>query len=346
MWYIEMGGNHINNNKHIFQRNIFTSINNKSEIRKKFNNIDVYSTIFQYDNEDQNNSRLYGPMYLDLDMNICSDSQYEILKQEVQRITAYLNIHYDIPIEYLRFFFSGNKGFHILIPVNVLDIKPDKRLNEYYKAFAKEISTNTLYDVIDTRIYDKKRLFRLPNSINSKSGLYKVPITYENFLKFKYSEIKKYASKPQKISNTETKKVSTAINKYNAIIDKLIANEESNRKRIRTLAKNVDLSKISFPKCISKIFEEGVEHGMRKETAVILASALFQKGIDFDTVSSFMHKWNINKVNPPINEHELNSTIKSAYSFTQSGRRYGCSSIINLDLCPDNKNCSLRKNKK
>ena len=339
MWYIEMGGNHNPYKKGIFQRNIFTSLKDKKDIRKKFNNTDVYATIYQYNNKDIDKSDLYGPMYLDLDLDIDSDAAYEILKNELKKIVTFLNLRYEIPIEYMRFYFSGKKGFHIFIPASVFGIQPDKKLNIYYKALAKEISKNTVYDVIDLRIYDNKRLVRLANSINSKSRLYKVPITYDNILLFSYSDIKEYAKEPKHLKYEKPQYVEKAAENFKNIITQL---EEEKKKKKYTIPKNVDISKVKFPECIKNIFENGASKGSRNNTAVILASALFQKGIDYDTGFQLLNKWNHEKVDPSINDNELTATIRSAYNLVQAGKRYGCNAINDLGLCVG-KECRLYK---
>ena len=66
---------------------------------------------------------------------------------------------------------------------------------------------------------------------------------------------------------------------------------------------------------------------------IILSSALFQKGIDYNTVLSMMNTWNENKVTPSLSQSELEITINSAYRQVQNGRRYGCASIKNNGLC-------------
>lgn len=341
MWYVEMGGTYIINSQKIFGRKIYTSIDKKTEIRGKFNNTDVYATVFQYNKDDQNDSDLFGPMYLDLDMEFNSNEEYSKLKADLARIITYLNLQYDIPIDYIKFYFTGKKGFHLMIPAKVFNIKPDKDLNVYYKIIAKELSENTILPIIDIKIYDKKRLLRLPNSINGKTGLYKVPITYDNILKFTYEEIREYATSPKNVTFKEVQPVDKAINKYNAI--KTTLKEVALQKqRNRAIPTNVDLSKVKFPNCIQDIYKNGCAEGNRNNTTIILASAFFQQGVDFDTTSSMLHKWNDERNDPSLSESEINTTVLSAYQQVQSGRRYGCASIKDSGLCVG-KECKIYK---
>lgn len=331
-WYIEMGGSYIINSQKVFGRKIYTTINKKSEVRKKFNNTDVYATVFQYNNEDQNLSDLFGPLYLDLDMDFHTDTEYKKLKDDLSRIITYLNLQYGIPTNYIKFYFTGKKGFHLIIPTTVFNIKPDKDLNVYYKTIAKELSENTIQPVIDLKIYDKKRLFRLPNSINGKTGLYKVPITYDDIMSFSYEDIIEYASSPKQVTVDTAKPVDKAINKVEEIKAALQAVEDR-KKRNRTIPTNVDLSKVKFPSCILEIFKVGCAEGNRNNTTVILASAFFQQGADYDTVLTMINKWNDTKNDPALSEMEVQATVNSAYQQVQDGRRYGCASIRDMGLC-------------
>lgn len=341
MWYVEMGGTYIINSQKVFGRKIYTTIDKKSEMRKKFNNTDVYATVFQYNNEDQNQSDLFGPMYLDLDMEFHNDNEYSKLKADLTRIVTYLNLQYGIPTKYIKFYFTGKKGFHLIIPAKVFNIKPDKNLNVYFKSIAKELSENTIMPIIDLKIYDNKRLFRLPNSINGKTGLYKVPITYENILNFSYEEIREYASEPKNLDTVEVTLIDKAVNKLNEIKTAL-KEAEIKKAKSRKIPTNVDISKVKFPSCIKEIFNTGCAEGNRNNTTIILASAFFQQGVSYDDTFTMINKWNSEKNDPALSDMEIQTTVMSAYQQVQAGRRYGCSSIRDAGLCVG-KECKIYK---
>lgn len=343
--YIEMGGIYKINNKSIFGRKVYVDISNGvseiEKIRKRFNNIDVYATILQYDKEDQNKSNLYGPLYLDLDMDFNNDNEYQKIKQDLYRIVTYLNLQYGIPTKYIKFFFTGKKGFHLIISPIVFQIKPNNDLNILYKEIAKELNDNTIYKIVDTKIYDKKRLLRLVNSINGKTGLYKVPITYENICAFSYEEIREYAKEIKKLSYEKPIPIDKAINKINSIFENM---KQLNIRKAASIIipKNVDISKIDFPSCIKSIFNNGVTEGNRNNTTQILASALFQKGISLETGLNIIHKWNLEKNSPSLSDSEIEITVNSAYQQIIEGKRYGCSSIKDMELCVGNE-CKIFK---
>ncbi len=97
---------------------------------------------------------------------------------------------YGIPADQLTLSFSGCKGFHIGIPSTAFGAEPSADLPQIFRKMAQEIAGDIK---IDTAIYDKNRLWRLPNSINGKSGLFKIPLNYEELAKLDSDAIKKLA---------------------------------------------------------------------------------------------------------------------------------------------------------
>ena len=330
MWYIEMGGMYNINDQKIFGRKIYVEPNKISEIRKKFNNLDVYATILSYNKEVQNDSDLYGPMYLDLDLNIETESDYNILKSDLCNIVSYLEENYGIPNHYIKYYFTGKKGFHLIIGADIFDVMPDNNLNVYYKEIAKELNRATITQLIDTKIYDKKRLLRLPNSINGKTGLYKVPVTYNQILSMTFAEMKEYASSPKPIIKVKTAPCEKAINRLNEIKD-LITKPKQKQKDINIKVRPIN--DIIPPSCIYNILDNGAQEGNRNNTTIILASSFFQNGASYQDTLDLVTQWNELKNDPALPEAEVATTVASAYQQVKSGRRYGCNSIKECGLC-------------
>lgn len=339
MRYIEIGGVYKDINS--FGRGLYIDPIEVDSIRNRFNNTDVYCTVYSYEeNKIQDESNLFGPFYLDLDMDFKNDIEYKRLIRDLKIIVTSLHMDYGIDKEFINFFFTGKKGFHLIINPLLFGIKPCNKLNVYYKEIAKDLNNKTVHKVVDTRIYDNKRLFRLPNSINSKSGLYKVPISYEDLCKLSYEEIKKYASSPKVINiNNNITKIEKAYNKFNEIKKRIEFEEEI--KNTRVFDKQIDISEIKLPKCMINVINNGSNKGQRNNTAVILASAFFQRGVNFEQTMQLINEWNELKNVPSLPYKELETTVLSAYSMAQVGKGYGCTSIKDLGLCTEN--CRLNK---
>lgn len=330
MWYIEMGGMYNIKGQRIFGRKIFVDPEKISEIRKKFNNIDVYATILSYNKEVQNDSDLYGPMYLDLDLNIETEEDYSILKKDLINIVTYLEMWYGIPSSYIKYYFTGKKGFHLIINPDIFDVTPDNNLNVYYKEIAKELNKATETELIDTKIYDKKRLIRLVNSINSKTGLYKVPVTYEQIVTMSFAEMREYASSPKSIIKVNTESCEKAVNRLREIKEQI--NKPKEQKHNGDI-KIRNIEEINIPDCIQYILDNGATEGNRNNTTIILASSFLQNGASYKDTLEIVTEWNELLNDPCLPQSEVVTTVASAYQQVKSGRRYGCTSIKECGLC-------------
>jgi len=82
----------------------------------------------------------------------------------------------NIEDKYVRCYFTGKKGFNIEVPSRLFDIEPSENLNEIVKSIALRIAEGV---EVDTKIYDKVRLYRIPNSIHEGTSLYKIPLTVD-----------------------------------------------------------------------------------------------------------------------------------------------------------------------
>ena len=222
--YIELGGK----DGDIFRRKIVIDVKDKEQVLKRQNFTDTYSTIYRYDNKNQDMANIIGPLYIDLDINDLQQD-FEKLKRDVLLLCRRLKTMFHLTDDNLQIFFSGSKGFHILVPHTVFGIKPSKDLNDKYKLIALELKSYTITKSVDTRIYDSKRLFREPNTINSKTGLYKVQMSLEQIRDIKYEELLKYASTPKELKEVDNTYNVNADISFNSLIEEI---KERQRKTV------------------------------------------------------------------------------------------------------------------
>ena len=165
------------------------------EYFSKDRNYDAYCSAFQFDKyvleyvkiaggikgfgEEAGTGKVYSEiMWFDIDINKVNINLIEV-QTATKQLIANLNKKYEVYTDDLMIFFSGCKGFHIGLHNKLFDgliFKGGHDLNDRIKMMAMEIADGVS---IDTSIYNKNRIFRIPNSINEKSGLYKIPISYE-----------------------------------------------------------------------------------------------------------------------------------------------------------------------
>lgn len=167
--------------------------------KKKF--VDCFKTYFQYPEEFLKHFNATGSVSgykgscnsgffpIDIDSKSLQDAF-----DKTKSLLIKLMREFNVDLRKLRIYFSGSKGFHIEIPAKLFGgFIPSPRLHEEFKALAKLISKD-----VDGSIYEKLRLWRIGNTINSKSGLYKIPLTLDEMFSLTIDEIKKIAQMPRR----------------------------------------------------------------------------------------------------------------------------------------------------
>lgn len=343
-YYSEFGGH----NGQFFRRNLFFCIGEDTydeeiaKFRKDYNNTDIYQCVYSYSNKENiDESLLYGPLYFDLDGDIHND--FEALRHDAISIVTYFTNELGLNHEEINVYFSGAKGFHIIISPFVLGIDPASNLNEIYKAWANYLYETHNIKSLDLKIYDKRRLLRLPGSINSKTGLFKILVSHKLLGKITEEELRARAENPLSAMITAKEKdmnLAAARNFYS----KSQGFYDKNKKVGATSSKHINIEeKKELLPCIKYLLEEGVAKGNRNNILSILSNALIQSGYSLEETLDLMHEWN--KYNdPPLSFREIEATTRSSYSMVLDGRGYGCSSIKEYGYCVED--CKLLEQEK
>lgn len=310
-----------------FKREIIKSPKQLGKLVKYFNNKDVYLGCYY-----KLDRLMYGDFYLDFDCDLEND--FSILKEEVTVIYNQIKRDFNLSDEHLQLYFSGAKGFHLIVAPHNLGFSLCNTLNEDYKKMAfyyKKISS-----FVDTKIYDDRRVFRMPNSINSKTGLYKIPLTYDELILSNYKMICELAQTPRVISSN--KYISNAHSENNkAIQQKIILSinkEEEAQRKLQSKVFNKELlsQDVIFP-CIDRMLDAIHSEGERNKRLIIIASHLLQKGISLEETTEYLSSWNQGHLSPPLDEREVSATVNSANYQLKNGKRFGCKSILEIGEC-------------
>lgn len=270
--------------------------------------IDCYTTYFRFDdlflehfnNNYQSVSKYQGKCISDY---IPIDIDNKNLNESLRICRDFVNnlkYEYDIEPDSLGIFFSGSKGFHIEIPVGLLgDIKPSSDLPVKYKRFILSFGSWGF----DTAIYEKVRLWRVENSFNSKSGLYKVRLTPNELYSLPLKEIQQIASKPRDSSNFPTYD-DWDCNKNLSLLWKEAVKITKPKKKLISSKQNYDFDFLS----------KGVQKGYRNDTAFKNAKKLKRVGIQKLDTSVMLIAWN--QLNdPPLLKKEINRVVTSVFAY-------------------------------
>jgi hypothetical protein len=336
--YIE-GGCHLPNDR--FMRNRMMVASQIDAFRNEFNNTGLYLSAYWYDSEEVKDANLYGNFYLDFD----NEDDFERARRDAMNAVHYLctyNSGCRIPERFIRVFFSGKKGLHIVVPAIVFGIEPDRNLNEYFRMMAELILIRTKGDDFkkdkeestDLKIYDRRRLFRVPNSIHQSTGLFKVPLTTDELKTATYEEILFKA----KTSAMPTWEAAHEINRARTFyLESLDVWKNRFEKRF-SKDKKFDLKPLDFtPACIQELIEAGPQKGKRNNTAAALVSFFKRQGYSEQESWDSMVEWN----NGSLSDQELKTCMKSVY---HGDYQYGCSTLEKLATCVEHQ-CKLWRGK-
>jgi len=319
------------------------------QFRQAYNNQGVYQTAMQYINpiwyQDHKGKWLinaaeslkWGDFYLDFDTVIESETDYQKLKEDVRIALRYITVIMSIDINQVRFFYSGGKGIHLTIPAITLGLEPHVALNQIYKMIAEDIKTYCKHNTLDTKVYDDKRMFRMVNSWHIKGKAYKIPITYEEFIRLSYAEIHQLAQQPRTITVADP----IPSNRARLVIKQHI--EEWTQKINRRQEFSGRLRKLETePPCIQamwqKVFRETIDE--RNNSGTALASFYLQQGIELEETLARLHKWNEERCSPPLKPREIEIIVHSVYN---GQYKYGCETFKRVSGVCEKEQCPLFK---
>jgi len=121
-----------------------------------------------------------------LDLNKALDDCRTIVDR-IERIDPEL-------LGWIKIYFSGSKGFHIGLPSKLAGLSPSANLPQEHLLLATVIAGPVEFD---QSIFRKVQLFRLANTVNRKSGLFKTELTIKQLRTYSVDEIKVLAKTPQ-----------------------------------------------------------------------------------------------------------------------------------------------------
>ncbi|MHB1050638.1 MAG: phage/plasmid primase, P4 family [Bacteroidota bacterium] len=130
------------------------------------------------------------------DLTIDIDVKDDLLRAQSVAIAVVMRLQNDfqLPTSWVRIRFSGNKGFHIIIPAIAFGgFTPSSELPKLFCSIVKEI-TKDFSDCVDWGIYYPVSLIRIENTINEKSGRYCIPITVDELNKYSIDQIQTLAT--------------------------------------------------------------------------------------------------------------------------------------------------------
>ena len=331
-FYVEFGRNKPGkDDSMIFKRNEYKEVNWQTigpamaEYIQKYTSEGwgLYTTAFQYNEPDPYNADLRGDFYLDFD----DEDDIRKAQEDALRIFQHLTIspRYKIPSNMIRVYFSGKKGIHLIVPRQCFGVEWHPHLDKLYRIMAEELMPYAPHQTLDMKVYERRRLFRIPGSRHASTGSYKVPMELKTLLTGSEQSIQTLSKNPAYgswIQYAEPRLITEA-HRYFKEVEVKFAQRFSKR-----FSNNGEEQTIDFdPPCYAEMIEEGPVKGSRNHVASILVAFWRQRGISEQDAWDMLVDWN----NGSMSERELQTLFRSNFK----GRYvYGCNTIKQHASCP------------
>lgn len=318
------------------------------EEAKDFN---CFATVQKYANEKKTEGEDFlAPLYFDLDYS----EDPSIAQVEAVKLVEFFTEELDIQSQDIKIYFSGSKGFHVIIDERALGVTPRTDLHRVYKHIAgylryrlgdtteKEAEDGKLVEYIeplkavDLVVYTVKRMLRLPYSRHQKTGLYKIELTLQQLKELSLEDIKERARTGQPIQQEE-KTIRKRPKAGAFFADKLHEYEES----AATVADKRNKTEYVFtkekpPVCVQDILDHGwKKDGDRNNATVQLCCYFKAAGYTKDEAISILEEWVVKFTSADsrysVQQRKANTrnVIESVYE-SDKEYQFGCAFIRSL----------------
>lgn len=221
---------------------------------------DWYSSLFLYGQDakdyfDTNDKSIRGytgkvyanKLFFDFDSQNLDNSKKDALELIHRLHSAGIN-----PETHAKVYFSGNKGFHVEVPISA-NLEPEE-----LKSICVNLAENI--DTFDSQIYNTNRIIRLPNTKHQKSGLFKIELDPLDLVEKSVDQIKEMAKNPQPATKVQEFTNTDILNSFKTVKTKKVQQVivEADESGIRGL-EQVDYTSCpkTKPRCI-----HALEHGV------------------------------------------------------------------------------------
>jgi len=309
---------------------------NKYLQKRKSDSRSVFSTLQKFKNKKiTQNEPFIMPFYYDLDSENIEDSL-----KDLKMLVAYFT-KLGIPRQIIQTYFSGKKGFHFVINEKIMGIKPSNDLNYVMKYVKDKLSAFLKLKTGCESSESKRKMLRTVNTVNLKSGLYKIAITDEDMKDI--NTILKKAKYPQEnIYENGHSEYSCAVEWWKRAI-----------KNYKPRVFIAPPSKIDvIPMCIKDLFTNSIQaKGTRHRAILSLASFFKSYGFDENKTKKLLSEWS-KKIPKKFSDTtdrsktaNVTTVVKSVYS--SENYLFNCPYILSLPwkIKCNREDCKFNKDK-
>lgn len=320
-------------------------------------NFNCFITVQRYANSTRTKGEPYAaPLFFDLDYK----DNPQIAKDEAVRIVDFFLHELDMKESDIWVYFSGSKGFHILIASQSIGIEPRTDLHKVFSHIANYLKYRlgdktiepdpktgedreriTPLKSVDPVVYTSARMLRLPNSVHQNTRLYKVELTIEELRMLSLDQIKELARQPRKDVglSAEDRKKALKLRKpaFAFYIDKLKEYEQAEATSTSRYSNEVYyFDKNNPPVCVMDILKSGwKKDGDRNQATIQLACYYKDAGFTKEETAQILEDW-VLKFTSADTAYSTQQRIANTRSVIdavygqENAYRFGCAFIRSL----------------
>jgi hypothetical protein len=259
-----------------------------------------------------------------------------------RRVYRLLVERWQTPAAAVHVYFSGAKGFHLLIDTRAFGrVSPAQDLHRVFSRLRLQIVRelpDTARPLFDLAIGDKVRLLRLPNTRHGGSGLYKIALTADELLTCSAVEIRGLARASRPLARVAA--AGLLPTELVTAVPSLMSLFQRARRALRhergphpyTLGRPAGAPEDALCAARLAMWRNPIPRGSRNNVAIRLASAFRLAGYSRDDTTELVLGWNRRQPSG-LPEREIRSVVQSAYA-RPFPYNYGCHDEVIRSFCP------------
>ena len=311
-------------------------------LRHQFDNKDLYTYACIFDSPDSLAQRTYHMYFV-----FRSDTPEKIRENALQAF-YYISEYFNIPEDCIQVLYNGGVAINkasddsnknneygsctaeiiILIPHIVFSSRPTLLMPAINYYLARQVAADDIQN-IDIDVYQRNQLIPLPNSINTATGRYIIPLTMKEMLYLDGNGINELSKHPKpEDSLILHQKIPEAVEWFVEIHDEF----EKKKQKQQQLQKIILEQGWEIPPCIRQLQNLCLYDSIRLETYRILSQFYSWIKASHDQIRHLVYS--VDRRNPLRDYHRMNAIITFAM---ENSWFVGCEHPLLEKFCPAGK---------
>lgn len=277
----------------------------------------------------------YCPLYFDFD---APPGEVATAQRETRILVDWLKDSLDLDDPQIRIWFSGQKGFHVLVSPTAFGVVPMEDLTYVYKSLAEHVAQALNLTTLDLSVYSRRRVLRVENTVHRKTNLYKRELDHDE-ITLDIDAIKGLAAAPRRKPVVEPEEFEgDSVKRAVEFLD-IFQREYAARREAAQAQKNqivlLDTSG-GDPVCVQDIMGGGLKKaGDRNKATLALAGYYKDTGQNVEVAIEHLTRWALNQkpgMRHPDDAH-VRANTKSVITAVYGGGEtysFGCRFIRSL----------------